>query len=187
MYNYTISQIAGGATLAFMVASYFWKSKSAYLLFQNIGIVCLFFSYLFGGEYFAMLAISVSLARTLTFFIYERRDKEAPLALSFLFAALTVAAYTLVNVVILDTAKPLDVLYLIAQVGYAFVFRIRNIKLVRYTVTVPHGFAIAYNLLLGDMLFVAVSYGFELLADLYAIIRYDFMAAKKKKVDIGGF
>ncbi len=181
MYNYTLSQIAGGATLAFMVTSYFWRSKSAYLLFQIIGIICLFFSYLFGEEYFAMIAITVSLSRTLTFFLYEKKDKEAPIALSFLFAALTVGAYGVINMVILDTAKPLDILYLCAQVGYAFVFRIRNIKLVRYTVTVPHAFAIAYNLLLGNMLFVAVSYGFELLADLFAIIKYDFMGRRTEK------
>ena len=171
MYNYTLSQIAGGITLLMMVASYLFKRKSTYLLFQSIGLGCMFLSYLFGVEYFAMIALTVSLSRTLVFFIYEKKDKRAPLALAFLFAGLTVLAYVSVNLIILKTARPTDILYLTAQVMYAFIFRIRSIKLVRYTIIIPHALAILYNLLLEGMLFVALSYSFELLADLYAMIR----------------
>lgn len=181
MYNYALSQIFGGLTLFMMVISYFFKSKSSYLLCQTIGLACMFFSYLFGAEYFAMIALTVSLSRTLTFFIYEKKNKRAPLALAFLFAGLTVAAYVVVNLVILKTAKPIDLLYLSAQVMYAFIFRIRSIKLVRYTIIAPHVLAILYNLLLPGMLFVALSYGFELLADLYAIVKdkWDQKRARK--------
>lgn len=180
MYNYNLSQIAGCVTLVIMMLSYLFKSKSKYLFMQTIGLVCMFLSYLFGAEYFAMLALTVSLARTLTFYGYEKQDKEASVWLSFMFAALTVCAYFTVNFGILKTAKPLDTLYLTAQVMYAFIFRIRNITLVRYTMILPNAIAIAYNLLLGDMVFVAVSYGFELLADLYAIYKYEYTAKKKK-------
>lgn len=181
MYNYTLSQIAGGLTLALMVASYFFKSKRAYLLLQSLGLVAMFFSYLFGAEFFAMVSLAVSLTRTLTFFIYESKDKEAPLAFSFLFASLTVLAYLTVNLVILKTAKPLDILQLTAQAMYAFVFRIRNIKLMRYVVIVPTVLAVLYNVLLGGMVFVAVSYGFELAADLYAIVKYNLKPIKEQK------
>ena len=67
----------------------------------------------------------------------------------------------------------MDILYLAAMVLYAFIFRIRNIKVVRYTVIIPHVLAILYNLLLPNMIFVAMSYGFELLADFYAIFKYN--------------
>ena len=173
MYNYTLSQIAGGVTLALMVLSYFFKSKSTYLFLQTMGLFSMFFSYLFGAEYFAMITLTVSLTRTLTFYLYEKKDKEAPMAFSHLFAFLTICAYLTVNLVILKTAKPVDILYLSAVVLYAYIFRIRNIRLVRYTVLLPHALAILYNLLLGDMLFVAMSYFFELLADVYAILRYN--------------
>ncbi len=172
MYNYTLSQMAGAATLVLMVLSYLFKSKTKYLLFQTLGLVCMFFSYLFGEEYFAMITLTVGLTRTLTFFAYERKDKEAHIAYSYLFGFLTVCAYLLVNLVILKTAKPLDLLQLVSQVMYAFIFRIRNIKTVRYTIIIPHILAIAYLLLLGDMIFVALSYSFELIADLYAIVKY---------------
>jgi len=173
MYNYTLSQLAGGATLALMVLSYFFKSKSTYLFLQTMGLLCMFFSYLFGEEFFAMASLAVSLTRTLTFYLYEKKDKEAPIAFSYFYAFLTVCVYITVNLIILETAKPVDILYLSALVMYAFVFRIRNIKLVRYTVIAPHALAILYNLILGDMVFVAMSYGFELLADFYAIIKYN--------------
>ena len=173
MYNYTLLQITGAATLGLMVLSYFFKSKSTYLFLQTMGLFSMFFSYLFSGEYFAMITLTVSLTRTLTFFAYEKKDKEAPIAFSFLFSALAIAAYLTVNLLILNTAKPLDVLYLTAVVMYAFIFRIRNIKTVRFTVLVPHALAVLYNLLLGNMLFVAASYFFELIADVYAIFKYN--------------
>ncbi len=181
MINPVLSQAAGFITLALMILSYFFKSKSKYLLFQTLGLGCMFFSYLFGGEYFAMITLTVSVTRTLTFFMYEKKDKEAPIGLAWLFASLSVCAYLVVNVLILQTADYVDILYLAAMVLYAFIFRIRNIKLVRYTVIIPHALAIAYNLLLGDMLFVALSYGFELLADLYAIIKYNLIGKIDKQ------
>lgn len=181
MYNYTLSQIAGVITLLMMVVSYFVKSKSSYLLFQTIGLGCMFLSYLFGAEYFAMIALTVSLSRTLVFFIYEKKDKRAPLVLAFLFAFLTVSAYVAVNLVILKTARPTDILYLTAQVLYAFIFRIRSIKVVRYTIIIPHALAILYNLLLEGMLFVALSYSFELLADLYSIVRSNWTEKRAEK------
>lgn len=181
MYNYTLSQIAGIITLFMMVASYLVKRKSSYLLFQTVGLGFMFLSYLFGANYFAMIALTVSLSRTLVFLIYEKKDKRAPLVLGFLFATLTVLAYVAVNLVILKTARPTDILYLTAQVMYAFIFRIRSIKLVRYTIIIPHSLAILYNLLLDGMLFVALSYGFELLADLYAIVRAKLEEKKAEK------
>lgn len=177
MYNYTLSQIAGGLTLALMVISYFFKKKSTYLFLQTMGLISMFLSYLFGAEYFAMITLTVSLTRTLTFYLYEKKDKEAPLMFSHLFALLSVGAYLTVNLLILGTAKPVDILYLCAVVMYAYMFRIRNIRTVRYVVILPHTLAILYNLLLGDMVFVAMSYSFELLADIYAIIRYNKQAA----------
>ncbi len=173
MYNYVFSQIFGFVTLALMVLSYFFKSKSTYLFLQTMGLVSMFFSYLFGANYFAMITLAVSLTRTLTFYLYEKNDKEAPIAFSFLFSGLAITAYVAVNIFILKIANPIDILYMSAVVMYAFIFRIRNIKLVRYTVLVPHALAVLYNLLLGDMLFVAASYFFELLADIYAILKYN--------------
>ncbi len=50
MYNYALSQIFGGLTLFMMVISYFFKSKSSYLICQTIGLGRMFLSYLFGAQ-----------------------------------------------------------------------------------------------------------------------------------------
>ena len=76
MYNYTFSQSAGIITLFMMVVSYLCKSKTSFLLFQTIGLGCMFLSYLFGAEYFAMIALTVSFSRTLVFLIYEKKVRE---------------------------------------------------------------------------------------------------------------
>lgn len=76
MYNYTFSQIAGIITLIMMAISYLYKSKTSFLLLQTIGLGCMFLSYLFGAEYFAMIALTVSFSRTLVFLIYEKRTSS---------------------------------------------------------------------------------------------------------------
>lgn len=172
MYNYTLSQIAGVLTLVLMVISYLFKSKSMFLFFQGLGVFAMLLSYLFGEQYFAMITIAVSITRTATFYIYEKKDKEAPIAFAYLFAFLAICAYFIVNLLILKTANPLDILHLTAQASYAFLFRMRDIQFVRRVIIIPHCLAILYNLLLGGMLFVALSYVFELLADLYALFKY---------------
>ena len=169
IYNPILSQIAGFITLFMMVISYLFKAKSSFLLCQVLGLLAMFVSYLFKCEFFAMVSLTVSLSRTLTFFIYEKKNKRAPLSLAYLFAALTLFAYITVNLMILKMAKPVDILFLIAHAGYAFVFRIRNIRIVRKAIIIPHLFAILYNLVLNGMLFVAISYSFELIVDLYSI------------------
>ena len=171
MYNPILSQVAGLITLLMMIISYLFKNKSSFLLCQTIGLAFMFFSYMFENEYFAMIALTISLARTLVFFIYEKYNKPAPLALSFLVSALIIGSYVTVNCIILKTTKSVDLLYLIAQIMYAFIFRIRKINLVRCTVIIPHVFAITYNVVLEGMLFVAISYFLELLADIFSIFK----------------
>ncbi len=171
MYNPFLSQAAGLITLLMMIISYLFKNKSSFLLCQTIGLAFMFFSYMFENEYFAMVALTVSLSRTVVFYVYEKHDKSASIALSILFSVLIICSYVTVNCVMLKTTKTIDLLYLIAQIMYAFIFRIRNIKLVRYTVIIPHVFAITYNVILEGMLFVAISYFLELLADIFSIFK----------------
>ena len=123
--------------MSLITISYFLKRKSLYLSFQASGIVFLILSFLFTEQFFAMIGITIGLARTVTFFLYEKKDKDAPLYLSILFSVLTIAVYFIVNLVVLKTAKPLDILYLIGLIFYAFTFRIRSLKTMRYVTIAP--------------------------------------------------
>ena len=180
MDNPILALIASFFAMMSVAVSYFFKKKSLYLTFQAICIVFLIISYFFSLEFFAMIGLTIGLFRTLVFFVYEKHDKRAPLWLSFLLGGMTVASYFIVNLGILHTAKPLDILCLIALVMYAFIFRIRNLKIVRFTMLVPTVISIAYNALTFAPIFTCGSYIIELTANVLSIFKYHVLKEKKK-------
>lgn len=166
--------------MVLIVSSYFLKTKSEFLLFQSLGMVFLMASYLFDKLYFAMIGLGIGLARALIFYAYEKKNKNASIVWSFFFSGLTIAVYFIVNVGILHSAKIEDIAYLVGLVFYAFVFRIRNIELMRYTVTIPTALSILYNVLCKAAPFVVVSYVFELCANIVAILKYHVFGKEKE-------
>lgn len=179
MYNYTLSMVVSFIAMSLITISYFLKRKSLYLSFQASGIVFLILSFFFTEQFFAMLGLTIGLARTVTFFLYEKKDKDAPLYLSILFSVLTIAVYFIVNLGVLKTAKPLDILYLVGLVFYAFTFRIRNLKTMRYVTVVPTLLNVLYSVLIYSTPFVIISYAFECGANLLAILKYDILEKEK--------
>lgn len=172
MYNEELALITSFIAMAFVVISYFVKKKSMYLLFQLLCIVFLIIQYFFSELFFAMVGLSVGLLRTLTFFLYERKGKPAPILCSFILSAMTVASYFIVNFLILKNAQPLDVLCLIALVAYAFIFRIRNLKIVRFSMIAPTLLSILFNVLTSAAVFATLTYVFELGANVVSIFKY---------------
>ena len=172
--------------MVFVAAAYFFQKKSLYLLCQAIGIVGIVISYFFTKEFFAMIGLGVGLIRTLSFYAYERQGKSAPLYLAVLFATLSVAAYLIVNMGILHTAKPLDLLCLAALVLYAFIFRIRNMKLVRFTVLIPCALSITYNVLASSTIFIVLLYVFEFCASITSIFKFYVFPNIRRKTNENG-
>ena len=171
MFTEVLAQIVSFAALALIVSSYF-TSKKNYLLFQALGMIGLMLSFLLKSNFFAMIGMGVGLLRAVTFYAYEKREKKAPVALSFLFAALTVLAYLTVNVWIQKNGRYVDILYLLSLVFYAFTFRIRDRKKLLYTTLCPTGFGLAYSIASYTTLFVLMSYAFEFLANVVAIVKF---------------
>ena len=131
-----------------------------------------------------MIGLSIGLARSLTFFLYEKQDKNAPIFWSFFFSVLTIASYFIVNVWILQNAQLADLLCMVSLVMYAFIFRIRSLKIVRFTMLAPTTMAIAYNVLVSAALFATLTYVFELCVNLIAIARFHalpYFAEKHKR------
>ena len=180
MYNQQIATVFGFLAMSFVVLSYFLKSKSGYLLFQLLNMFSFALSYLFCENFFAMIGLTISAVRTFVFYIYEKHEKLAPLFLSYCFATLAVGAWFLVNVCILKNAKWIDGIFIVSLISYAFIFRIRNIKIVRYTMLFPLALSIIYNLLSWTTIFAVCSYAFELLADIVAIIK-EYVWKQKKE------
>ncbi|MBQ8290901.1 MAG: YgjV family protein [Clostridia bacterium] len=172
MKNEVLSLIASFVAMVFVVVSYFVKKKSLYLLFQALCIMFLIVSYFFSVQFFAMIGLGIGLVRALAYFAYEQKDKNAPLWVALALAAATTASYVIVNFFVLKTAQPLDILCLLALVMYAFIFRIRNLKIVRFTMLVPTVLSILFNTLTGAAFFASLTYIFELTADVVSIYKY---------------
>ena len=172
MENQALAVIASFIAMAFVVTSYFLKNKSLYLLFQALCITFLCVSYFFSVQFFAMVGLGIALCRALSFFVYEKNNKVAPLWVSFFFSGLSVASYFIINLGVLGSAKPLDILCFGALVLYAFIFRVRDLKKVRFLMIAPTVLSLLFNALAGAAIFATLTYVFELVANLTAIYKY---------------
>lgn len=179
MKNEVLSLIASFIAMAFVIGSYFVKKKN-FLLFQALCIVFLIISYFFNVQFFAMVGLTIGLARSLSFYYYEKNDKEAPLYLAIILSFLTLASYFIINLWILGDAKPVDILCLVALVSYVFIFRIRDIKKVRFLMFAPTALSILFNILSGAAIFATLTYVFELSANVISILKYHVIKVEQK-------
>ena len=172
MENDTFALIASFIAMVFVVMAYFVKNKAHYLLFQLLCILFLVISYFFTLQFFAMIGLAIGIFRTVTFYLYEKKEKVAPIFWSFIFSIFTIISYLVVNLRVLKTAQPLDVLCLLSLVMYAFIFRIRNLKIVRFTMLIPLFLSVLFNVLTEAAIFAALSYAFEFCANVVSIFKY---------------
>ena len=163
--------IASFIGMSFVIAAYLVRKKSLYLACQSLCLVFLILAYFFEVNFFGMIGLGIGLTRTLTFFAYEQKDKNAPIYWSFVCAFLTLCNFY-VNMFILKTGQALDVICLIALIMYAFIFRVRSLKIVRFTMLAPTALSIVYNVCVGAAIFTTLSYMFELVVNCVSIARY---------------
>ena len=169
----TLSYIMSTVALLLYCSSYFFDNKKKYLIFQLIGNVFLSISYLFMSAYFTMVSVAIGIARGLICYGYEKQNKKVPIYMIAGLCFVTILSYVLINYVILSgAASTWDVLYLIASCMYAITFAMRNIKLMRYVILIPHVSAISYNLLVNAPISSAISYGIEFVITIIAIIKF---------------
>ena len=180
MYNYPLSLVMTFIALVCVVSSYFVKKKSTYLLFQWFCCIFLIAGYFFSEQFFAMVGLGIGLVRSSVFLIYERKDKVASVWWAVGLSTATVASYFIVNLWILGDAQPLDILCVIALASFAFIFRIRNLKLVRFLMLPPTVCSILFNLLTHAALFATLTYVFELGANIVSIFKYHVFGNKKE-------
>ncbi len=173
-----LSLIASFIAMAFVICSYFVKKKN-FLLFQSLCIVFLIISYFFNLQFFAMVGLIIGLMRALTFYYYENKNVEAPIIWALIFSALTLASYFIINLWILKNVEIIDVLYLIGLILYIFIFRIRDIKKVRYLMLIPTLISVLFNVWSGAAIFATLSYVFEFSANIVSIIKFNVIKVKQ--------
>ena len=172
MENQTLAVISSYLATALVVCAYFTRKKERFLLFQSLCIVFLIVSYFFTVQFFAMVGLAVGLMRALVYFAYEKKSKPAPLYWPFLLSGLTLCSYFVINYAILENADPLDALCLAGLICYAFIFRIRNLSLVRFLMLIPTALSVMFNLLTDAAIGAMLTYLFEFCASVIAIFRY---------------
>lgn len=170
--------VLSATALVLYSASYFFNSKKQYLILQVCGNAFLSLSYCVLGAYFTMVSVILGIVRGLVFYVYEKKDKKAPISVVLGLCALTVLSYLIINCLIVPQHSPWDIIYLIASLMYVITLAIRNISVMRYTVLIPHSCAVLYNILIKAPISSAISYGIELLVTVVAIIRYEFPKRK---------
>ena len=128
-----------------------------------------------------MVAVMIGIARGLICYLYERKDKRVPIYFIIGLCLASVVSYIIINCIVLSQASIWDFLYLFASCMYAVTFAIRNLRVMRYVVLLPHTSAVAYNLLIQAPISSAISYGIELLVTVVAIIKYEVTKVKKRQ------
>lgn len=184
MYNQTLALLVSFIAMVLIASAYFVKNKNAYLAFQALGIVGLILSYFFLENYFAMVGLTLALGRTLVYFAYEKKDKLAPITVPIVVTFLTVCSYCIINLGILKTAKLWDILFIVGCTCYAFAFRIRNMKTLRFFMLIPTAVSLSYNIVAQSAIFACLSYVFELCANIVSIVKYHVIQPKKQKESI---
>lgn len=169
----TVSFILSTIALVLFCGSYFSDNKKKYLILQLTGNVFLSFSYFFMGAYFTMVSVAIGIGRGLICYTYEKNNKKVPLYVIVCLCFVTLLSYIIINYVILSGASsPWDILYMVASCMYAVTFAMRNIKLMRYVILIPHLSAVSYNLLVKAPISSAISYAIEFVITVVAIVKF---------------
>ena len=177
-----LSFVMSTIALCLYSISYFFNSKRNYLISQLSGNAFLACSYLLIGAYFTIVAAAIGIARGLICYAFEQKNKKVPVCYIIGLCLLTIASYVAINCIILQSqASVWDFLYLFAACMYAVTFAIRNLRLMRYVVLLPHGSAVAYNLLIHAPISSAISYGIELTVTLVAIVKCEAASIRRRK------
>jgi len=184
MYNYPLSLICGFIGMAFAVSSYFVRKKTMFLTCQAGAVIALALSCLFIEQYFAVVSYFISIVRIWVYYIRERQNKPTQNWVKCIFGGLVIVSYVIINIVILQDFKLLDVMFMIAGVMYAFVFGIRNLMVMRYVFLIPTIMTLIYYVLINATVFVIISYAFELCANIVAIILYSKTSKAYKRAKL---
>ena len=179
----TISFVMSTISLALYCCSYFFDNKKKYLILQLIGNVFLSFSYLFMGAYFTMVSVAIGIGRGIICYTYEKNNKKVPLYIIVGLCFVTVFSYLIINyVILLGASSPWDILYMCVSCMYAVTFAMRNIKLMRYVILIPHISAVSYNLLVNAPISSAISYGIEFIITVVAIIKFHIQEKRTHEI-----
>ncbi len=184
MYSEPLSLVASFIGMGFAMSSYFVKKKNVFLVWQGGAILFLALSCLFKLHFLPMLTYAIALSRVIVYYLFECGNKNVTVWLMTFFALLNVVAYFAVNAINGVIFNAIDVILIIASIMYAYVFSIRNVKLMRFVFIIPTVLCILYYVLTSAAIFMIISYSFELVANVVAICYYRYRQIKFNKAHV---
>ena len=182
MYNYTLSLVFGFIAMACAMSSYFVKNKKFFMFLQTGAIICLAFSTLFIENFYAMFSYFLSITRVITYQVLENKGKKVSFWLMSVFALLNIICFACLNI---KTFKALDIMFMIGAVLYSYAFGIKNMKFLRLFFLLPTGLSVLYFVLTNATVFVIISYCFEFVANLVALVYYYIKENRTQEIKIG--
>ena len=184
MYSEPLSIIASFLGMGFAVSSYFVKKKNVFLVLQGSAILFLALSCLFKLHYLPVITYGIALVRVVVYYLFEKADKFLSVWLKTFFALLNVLAYFVVNAIGGQLFNAIDLLLIVSSIMYAYIFGIRNIKIMRFVFIIPTLLCIIYYVATSAAIFITVSYSFELVSNITAICYYWYRESKFNKARI---
>lgn len=139
--NFILSQIFGGVALVLSIISYFFKFKKSFLFIQIIANVFYGFSFAVNFALVAGINTFIYIFKVIILYIYERKEKNPPIYLIFIFTAL----YILVGIIFFNSY--LDILVMITPIMFTIAFYMKNMQTVRYFMLLPNAILVLYAII----------------------------------------
>lgn len=169
--NFWLSQGFGIIALILVCISYQFNNKAKFLALQILANTFYAASFLALNVLVGGFNTLISLVRVAVLFLYERKDKPAPIFLYIIFFLL----YIVSGIVCWQT--PLDIIAIISYEIFNIAMFIRNIYLTRFLMILPNVMIAIYNLLLMTYTNALLDF-IEIAVLIFAIIKF------KKKNEI---
>ena len=172
--NFILAQIMGGIALVLVVISVFLKQKKYYFAMQIVANFFYALSFIFNGGIVAGINSFISIVRVSVLYIFERKQKPAPIYLIAIFSVL----YITVGIIFFKT--PLDIITIVTPILFTIAMWMKNMQLVRYMMIAPNVLLSIYAILL-QVYTTALLDALEVVFIVIAIVKFHIQEHREKK------
>lgn len=141
--KYTINlytEIVGLIALIVVIVGYFGKTRKLFYFTQVLANILLSTGFLIKGNFLAGIGIAIATARSLTFLIFDIKDKDVPKYLVGIFIVLFIANG------IYNWTNALDLLSIVALITNTLFCQIKEQKIMKLCMTIPVSLTIIYDI-----------------------------------------
>ena len=134
------TEIMGIIALVIVIIGYFGNTRKIFYLTQVLANIALSTGFLFKGNLLAGIGIAIATIRSLTFLIFDLKNKDVP--------KLLVGAFIIFFIVngIINWSGYLDLLSIIALITNTLFCQIKDQKIMKLCMLIPVGLTVVYDI-----------------------------------------